>query len=696
MFGLPSWAIKALIGIVLSIPIISIIVIFEPWKLFSKDTIQGQKLRYRVWKVYKEFSINTYNILDKFILTHVQVSNIRAMFADMYVLDVEESKVKTISLFVVEIIVGITTFILSTMYFNDTLLAVIMTLMIIMYTYYKYRGDGQKFLESLEDTIGDMVHMYNASGENIDRMFTKLLDDKGSYTYKYIDQMYSYLKRAILDTSDKSAIMEYNEIAASRHLRLIFNYLYITYRYGDEVNVLGEQLFNRNMLAIQREVHADLVKITSIKDRTIGEQWFIILALVMIPAAEWYMQKFFTFDGFEIIGRLLNSSLGYTIKVVCGVVSLITYYIYMRLMDANAALEFHKDVIWEEYVLNKSVLFKRFIDKIAPKEGTARRKKLEQHIQLVEGYNGVRPLYVRKIALGILVSACVALLLSIDTYSNYKVIVDNMYLGVNKSYMDQVISLEEFPDKYQQKSLSNDIVVLDLIEENKEEYESLTGDADKKAYIERLILDNNIDYGLYYEVAAERIYEKYAQLGNINNELILVVLLLTFIGAYNIPNLALRLNIALNKGAIIYDEVNGCYTVVVLLINHSASNVYMTLSWLTSFARVFKGRLQSCLDNLNEKEIKELGEGINYKPFSRLIDCMLLAYNGVDLKSAFAGIEQRHLFQEESRRLVNEQIIHKRVAYSQILSWVAMGTTFMLYIMAPLLVSIVEMLRQVW
>ena len=156
----------------------------------------------------------------------------------------------------------------------------------------------------------------------------------------------------------------------------------------------------------------------------------------------------------------------------------------------------------------------------------------------------------------------------------------------------------------------------------------------------------------------------------------------------------MKLNLMLNHGAIIYDEVMGCYTVVILLINHSSSNVYMILNWLASFANVFKTRLQQCIDNLSEKEIRSLEEGVNYKPFSRLIECILMAYNGTDLQSAFAGIEQRHLFQEESRRMINQQAIKRRVSYSQLLSWGALGCTFMLYIVAPMVLAIIEMLGQ--
>lgn len=675
--------------------ILLIALLWQPWKYISKNTAVGQKNRYRIAKVYGAFAQKVYAVLYKFYPTQVTMINLSAMFKHMYVLDDEQSKIKAVSLIIKEIIVGIVAYLISVVYFDDTLLALIMAYMLMQYAYYKFRGDGYKFLVELEEMIGDMVHMYNAEQKNIDRMFMRILDDKDSYMYKYMDQMYTYLKRASLDVQSHEAINEYNTIATSRHLRLIFNYLYITYRYGDEVTATGEDLFNHNMLAIQREIHSDVAMLTQIKDATMGEQWFIMIGVAIIPGATYYMKEYFTFDGFEAINRFLNSSFGYSIKLACAVFALICYYIYMKLMDSNVALEFHKEVSWEEQVLHKNRKLRDLIDFLAPKEKTKKREKLELEVQMTEGYVGVRPLYLKKMLFGVVISLITVFLLSVDTYTNYTSIVNDLHMGVNTTMMDQVIAAEQFPDEYKSKSLSNDMLVIDILKENPDEYFSLVTVAERQAYIIDVIKTNKIDYGLYYEIAAQRIVEKYTQLEQINIGTLLIVVIVAFIGAYNLPNLAMKLNLLLNKGALIHNEVNGYYTVVVLLVNHSASNVYMIISWLASFARIFKARLQLCKDNLSEREILKLGEGITYKPFSRLIECIQMAYKGADLRSAFAGIEQKHMFQEESRRLMNEQIVKKKVRASELLSWCAMGFTFVMYIMLPMLMAIVEMLTQV-
>lgn len=675
--------------------LVVIIVLLEPWRFLSASDPQGQKNRYKIKVIYSEFAINVYKFIQGFAPTKIYMTNLAASLKHKYILDVDESRVKATSLLIKEaFIVGIC-WAVSLRYFDDTILTLVVTTMIGIFAYQKLMGDGHKFLSELEETVSDMIHIYNAEGRNIDMMFTRLLKDHDSYTFRYVEQMYTYLKRAMLDVvNSQSIIAEYNRVVPSRHLRLIFNYIYITARYGDEMDITGEYMFNRNMLAIQREIHSEYVKLKNVKDNTAGEQIFIILAVAVLPVATWYMETFFTFEGFEVVGRFIASSLGYAIKITCGVFALICFYIHTRMMASNVAFENYQEIKWAEFVLSKQPWLKRAIDKIAPKEGSEKRMKLETQITLTEGYAGVRPFYLKKITIGVIITAIITLLLTFDTITIYNGITKDLYIGINRDTMDLITSLEEFPDRYKEKSLINDMEVIDILKQNEDYYFSIPTVNERIGYIRKIIKEYNIDYGAYPEIAAQRIHEKYIQLGQIDPVSLVFIIIITFLGTYMIPNLNMRLNLMLNHGAIVYDEVIGCYTVVILLINHPSTNIYMILSWLTSFAKVFKVRLQQCIDNLSEKEIKQLENGVDYKPFSRLIECILLAYNGADLKSAFAGIEQRHAFQEESRRQINDQIVRRRVAWSGALSWAALGCTFLLYVVAPMVYAIVEMLTQ--
>ncbi len=677
--------------------LVVVIMLLHPWSLISKNTTEGQKNRYKIKTGYAQFTLKFYDLIQKISPTRTALDNLANTIKYRYSLDTKESKINAATIILKEVVVLIVSLVVTMYYYSDKLLAIITTIMIVVYAFNKFMGDGEKFLIGLEETVGDMVHIYNAEGQNMDRMFRRILMDKNSSMYKYLDVMWDYLKRALIEPDkSKAVIAEYNKIAPSRHLRLIFNYIYITARYGDETNSQGEQLFNKNMLAIQREIHADLTRMQTIKGETVGEQVFIMIAVAMIPLADWYMKKFFTFDGFGSISRFLNSSFGYSIKIICGIFALACFYLYNRLMSSNKAFEDKTTNKWADNLLEKHFWIRRIVDKLAPGEDEKeKREKLYNKLTLAEGYANIRVFYLKKVLISFVATVVVILFLSLDTFTLYAGVNNDIYVGVNGDLMDMVISLEEFPEKYKQEALSNDQLVIDLINQNEEEYLSFTTTDEKVAYVTRLIRANDIDYGAYPEVAAQRICEKIVMLDQIDPAVIAAASILTLILTYMIPNLTLTLSLALNQGAIIYDEVIGYYTVVILLVNHSASNIYMMFDWITSFANIFKQRLQQCIDNMCEKEIKALEEGVSYKPLSRLIECLLIAYNGTDLQSAFAGIEQRHLFQEESRKILNDQIIKRRTSYSQALSWAAMGCTFLLYIVTPMILAIIEMLGQI-
>ena len=675
--------------------LVVIILLVRPWNALSPKTSKGQKNRYKIKSIYKLYALKFYNIIRRVPLARTLLGNLADMLRYRYTLESEESKVDAASVIFKEFIIILISSLISFRYFEDKLLAIILVMMIAVYAYNKLIGDGQKFLEELEELIGDMVHAYNAEGQNIDRMFNRILTDRGNYLYKYTYFMQQYLKRALMEPEKSKVIIEeYNKASPSRHLRLIFNYIYITSRYGDETNETGEKLFNKNMLAIQREVHADLSRMQAIKDETLGEQVFIMLAVAMIPLVTWYMGTFFTFDGFGNIRRFLSSSLGYSVKLICAIVALICFYIYNRLMASNIAFEVKKTTKWADYIIERSKIARRLVSKFAPDKDTDEYKKLFNKLTMAEGYANVKAFYLKKILIALVATIVVALFLSFDTAMLYYNIKSDMYTGVNGEIMDIAINSNNDKQEFINRSLKNDEVLMQIISQNIDEYNSMSED-DKSLYISRQISINGLEYGAYPELAIQRVIEKQSMMKQVDPIVVILVSILTLVAAYFVPNLTLDLSIRLNQGAIIYDEVIGYYTVVILLVNHSASNIYMLFDWITSFATIFKGRLQQCKDNLNEKEIKALEEGVEYKPLSRLIECLLLAYRGTDMKSAFAGIEQRQLFQEESRRTLNEQIIKRRISYSQALSWFALGTTFILYVMVPMLVAIVEMLGQV-
>jgi hypothetical protein len=280
-------------------------------------------------------------------------------------------------------------------------------------------------------------------------------------------------------------------------------------------------------------------------------------------------------------------------------------------------------------------------------------------------------------------------------WTSYRFIASDIYRGVNVELMDTVLLFNEDPEAFKQQSLTNDMYMVSVLRERRAEFYAIEVVSEREAFVVTLILEEGVDYGLYPDVAARRIVEKFILIGERDAVVPIAIVLASGLLGFFLPNFKTKLKHLLNKGVIIYDEVIGYHTVVILLIHHSQANIYMLLQWLTSFASVFKHRFQACIDHLNADSIKSLTEEIDNVDLQRLIDCTALAYDGAALDIAFAGVEQRYKFQEDARRDMNELVVKKRVMYSQALSWAALGVAFGAYILAPMIIAIVEMLFQV-
>ena len=91
--------------------------------------------------------------------------------------------------------------------------------------------------------------------------------------------------------------------------------------------------------------------------------------------------EFFTFENFETIGRFLDGTIGYAIKLFCAVYSLLTYYIYMKILESGHALETRKSIYWEELLLRVKPINK-LVSIFAPEKGTERYEKILTKIKL--------------------------------------------------------------------------------------------------------------------------------------------------------------------------------------------------------------------------------------------------------------------------------------------------------------------------
>lgn len=647
----------------------------NPLQYISASTRTGQRNRKKIRQKYVSVSRTIYNFFDKNQVTHIFVKNTHYMFQTRYCLDDMDARVSTGRTIAVGVIIAVGSFIVSLSLLKDTLLSAIMAYMITVLVNYKVRGSSTKFVYELNETIGDMLHYYNSGGKNIQIMFEKL-EGRINYMTPYLRSMREYLIKAKYSDEPNVVIADYSTIAPSRFLRLIFNYLYITERYGD-----ASDLFNVNMTALQREIHAEYLISQQIDSKVAGEIILNCAPVGMLPVMEWYMKNYFVFGPDSFITTFLSTSSGYAVKVLCAMTTLICFYCHTSLLHtSDTVLETKKFEDWADYFLLNDRRLSRNLKKFSnlmPKFFTKYVMSLQE---FDSGKTNIQAFYYKGIIFALILSMLTAGIVTIDTIYQRSVVDSSIYAGVSKEMMDYAISVENDPKEFVARCLANDRIMIKDLNEN--------------GFPENMIWrmrELGLNYGLYAELAETRVGEKFRLLSHTSIPILIVIIITAAVFGAVIPLIDLGLTVKLKKGTMLYNEVMGFYTVTILLISHPQSTVFMLVQWLTQFSQIFKQRLQSCVDDFREETISEINRNILYVPLNRLVDCILLAKKGVSKEDAFAGITQKYRFQEEERAVVNAKVVNSRTGIVSAITWISLGASFGLYLILPMIITIYDM-----
>jgi len=640
-------------------------------------------------QTYKKCSLKTYFVLRKAPILKDVLYNLRMNIIIQKAIDDEEEIILMVGESIFFIILSFCiSYILSLKYFGDIILATISAFITTILLYNKRKDYKIKFLEALVEIIGDMVHAFNAEQSNLDKTFERVLATDNRLK-KHFSKIFQCVKKADLVDQPELVIQEYNKYSPSKYLRIICNYLYITYRYGDEV-INEESMFNKNMLAIQREVNNEAEKVLQIRDETFGEVLFIVSPIYFLPLAKSYLLNYFVFEGFEKIEQFLQSNYGYMVMILCAFITLICFYLYNKIMFYGDVLEERTFVSWEENILKKSRRLRKIIFSIVPKQDSAKYLKVKKLLIKSGERKQITVFYFRKFIIAVSVFLCLIVFFTFQNYTSKYSVLNDIYKGLNKNLFQQVLLVQDNPEVYKEKSIENDKKVIEYLQ-NSMDYLSSNREENQEQ-IRSYIKKNQINYGAYSDYAVERILSKAEILSNKSKyiEILLFISIVTLL-AYWIPNVGLYLKVYLNKELMLYDETMGLYTITILLVNHPSSNTKIILEWLTNFSNVFFTPLRECLDNYSDKALKQINRVVVYKPFNRLIESLILSFEGVDIKKAFAGIEQKQLFQEKSRERNNKKIAKVKVGIIRGLSYTSLITTVVLYMLIPLIIAAIDM-----
>lgn len=635
---------------------------------------------------FESISFKLYNLMLKIPILKDFIYNFKNNLKLRFLMDEKMILVEIIKVISLISFSFVISFISLAFYFKNILLSIFSSIIITKSIYdLKYQMDV-KFLEGLEEVLSDFVHYYNMTESNLDKTFLKLEETtyNDNFIKKHFLKLFDYVKEASLSDDDSFILQEYSENAINKYFKILCNFIYTTYKYGDEI-IDNKSAFVEGLLSLQREVNNELEKKLIIREETFLEVVFIVMPLYFLPLIKSYMLNYFSFEGFSYIRDFIFSNIGYSVMIFCAILTFVFYIFYKNLCLADDVIIRKKAVFFEEKILKRF----KFLDKLVEFLIKDKVQSINNLLLKSAKIDNAKFYYLRKVLVFFISFMILISIFTFNIFFNKLNVISSLDIGVNKNLLTRSILLHENIEAYKDEALENDKKIINYLRANKE-FVSKSKD-EQEDYIRKYMKKNNISYGIN-EVGIDRIFAK-LEIISINRFSFLRLLFIIFVCFIlcNIEYFILKSKAFINKEHILYDETMGLYTVCILLLNNKHITPKDLLNNMKNFSYLFKMDLQKALDNYSLESLKDLKKITNYKYFNNLIDAFLISEEGLEIKKAFCGLKQKKDFQEKSRERSTRKFINRNIEIIRFLSMFSLFTTIILYIFAPLLIAVMDM-----
>lgn len=568
-------------------------------------------------------------------------------------------------------------------WFGDIILAMITAFIIAHIVFSSHKSDSRKFLTNLNDCVEDFLLAYHKSSGNIDLAMQAVIRSTNPEA-RHFRVMYDYIKAAFIADDPDSVQSQYNLIAPSRFLRSLYAVIYMTYKYGDQYSE-GKSALNVNIIEIQEQIGDALYQQERLTNDTLGERWFILLPIYAIPLLETYMRRYFAFEGFGFIEAFLTSSAGYITAILCAVISLVCYLIYAQVVD-RLVME-PKSKYNTERQLLRNAHMRNLVLRVLPLDSEKRAKR-KDIIARSGTLSTANALQIRQFMLSIFLTIVAIISVTLNIWSNTNTINNDVYLGLPRENYTVILKTQDDMDVYISEMLAADKQAVNYFKQ-KDEYRMSDEDGQKEM-IRNYLRESGLKaaYRNYDSYGVTRIHEKIEHLQKVNGLTNIIFVFVMALLGYWMPLWILQLRAAMNKSLLLMDEVNDLQKTTIMMMNYSTTTPDTLLQWYASSTSILAPYFRECKVT---KDFKTLLNAVTYKPYIQLVTSLQMAFDGLPLKEAYSGVEQRLLTQKRARARTIEVMLKNRINTIELAANVSMGAVLALYMFMPLLVAMVQM-----
>ncbi|WP_461613210.1 hypothetical protein [Clostridium sp. Marseille-QA1073] len=527
----------------------------------------------------------------------------------------------------------------------------------------KLIGDDTKLLKDLIEFIRDLKHQFHIKSAVSEAMYesiniaTPLMVVQGKKMYEAIE--------------DEDALQNYYEECSNKYLKIVTGYIFLTNEYGDK-RINGMSVFIKNMNYIMKEVMLEILKRDQLR------YWLKALtAISLIPIIFPNIMEKWMKNNFPQANFFYSSSLDIIARIIILIVALVCF-IGLRQLEKYNDKQIKltvKEKSWEK-VLLKIKPIERIVHISMPKPNSSYYHKAINLLQQAGSYLTIEWLYLRRIISGLL--GFIFVIISV--------------VALQRIHIDNVLNNTSY--RFITPSFNNVIVIgKDQVDIGKFDSEIITK-VKNEDKIYKTTTENLIKYMREYgidddEILKEAIIRIENKLNYLNNQYFkwYHIILAIVIGFFttDIPIWVLKFQKKLRQ-ADMDTEVFQFYTIILLLMHHEKASIEMILEWMERFSDIFKNPIRKCQSNLQNgtvEALEQLKEDVKYKPFSKIIDNLIISEK-IKLWEAFESLESEREFFEEERKELNKRIVHERVSLGELLGFIPMYVTVVIYFVLPL------------
>ncbi|WP_128896795.1 hypothetical protein [Longirhabdus pacifica] len=624
-------------------------------------------------KKWSTIGIRAYPYLHKIVILRALLTKVKKRFEILY--PGEEKEIRRLSANVTMMVITIVLFIVGIAFmWTEAWTTRIMMMLAGLYIGSFFidvfvKNVEKKLLQALSDFIMDVRHEYHQTHmvqESLERAADRAKAIIAPHARKIASLLYA------LDPEDE--LRQYYDVAPNRYLKQIAGISHIIAEFGDKD---GESQYLKALSNIREEIHLDLNRRTKLDQKLSGLIFIAIVPLFMLePLQHWSESQF------PVVSDYYRSKWGVYSLFLLYVIFTITFF-WLRALKGfdDHAYKVKTEGKWLTQV-RKNRWINQIVLRVTPHFHKSSYMKAKQLLKENNSHLSIENLYFQKILCAL---SMFILVICMQFTAHYQVkdniIHPNKNMIIYQHPAGAVIGEEQYRFE---STLLGEIVSKNLspeeagsvILERVEDYPYIPKDLTRDEYVEALVTkveNHNKEYYKWYE---------------------LLIAITVAVASFKLPNVYLWFRKRMQKWEM-QNEVDSFTNIVMMLSKIDRISVYDLLEWLQRYSYIFEYPLLRCLLDYESgawHALQKLKEEVKFTSMQQLIDRLQVAADLVPVREAFDDIEQERSFAIDQRKLHYEKMVSDRTHLGQLIGFIPLHATFILYLLIPFVYLAMEQL----